>query len=109
MTEAPEEQHSALRPRDQLPPIDRLRDGAGVEEHQVSPVLETRATCENCEVPMVPDHQCDVLIIKRARPSRKRPLSVKDTLPAAGVVCNRFIGLSEPRSKHRTFFQCNCE
>jgi hypothetical protein len=64
MTEAPEEQHSALRPRDQLPPMDRLRDGAGVEKHQVSPVLYTRVTGEDCEVPMVPDYQCDVLIIK---------------------------------------------
>jgi hypothetical protein len=37
---APVVQHRALRPRDQLPAIDRLRDCAGEEGRHISPVKE---------------------------------------------------------------------
>jgi hypothetical protein len=58
-----ERQHRALRRRDQLPAIDRLRDGAGEEERHLSPVKEdSRLMCWNCEAPMSPQHQCSDLL-----------------------------------------------
>jgi hypothetical protein len=119
---APEEQRRALRPRDQLLSIDRLRDAAGEDELTVSPVKEgSRVMCGNCGAPMAPDHQCsdETLFEDTGEGLEKEACTKKPcNMPGAwcGIMCalgreicddcNKFLDLAVPRVVQKHF--CNC-